>query len=218
MPDIVRVGLSRRHSLVLAKGEERKANGEHSPLSHTRVTAVLSPATSIPLICFPKRARDSCPRQRDRMQTPTHRPLLPTSHRAEYLQAAMFNAKSLFHRIFRITPTVSGIYRQISRNSMKTRISGGGGEGGTPRLSSTLCHPERSDPATAGERSRRTPLTLLTLGVFVILTISPSFAQSALTDPTKLQSRNVENMQTFTVDKLSMTRSIGGTTWSSDGR
>ena len=90
-----------------------------------------------------------------------------------------------------------------------------GGRGGTQRPYSTLCHPERSDRR---ERSRRTPFALLTFGVFVILTTLPALAQQPLTDPTKLQSRNVENMQNFPIDKLYMTRSIGGTTWSPDGQ
>ncbi len=43
-------------------------------------------------------------------------------------------------------------------------------------------------------------------------------AQQPLTDPTKLQSHNVENMQNFTIEKLYMTREIGGTTWSPDAK
>jgi dipeptidyl aminopeptidase/acylaminoacyl peptidase len=45
-----------------------------------------------------------------------------------------------------------------------------------------------------------------------------AFAQQVLTDPTKLQSKNVENMQNFTIEKLYMTRNIGGTTWSPDDK
>ena len=113
---------------------------------------------------------------------------------------------------------------------MKTK-SGGGGEGGTRNPG----HPERSDPAPTGERSRRTPTSQWTsgllvafrcptqaafacVGLFLSLAIAPATAQNALTDPTQLQSRTVENMQAFTVDKLYMTRSIGGTTWSPDGK
>ncbi len=54
--------------------------------------------------------------------------------------------------------------------------------------------------------------------MFVILTTLPALAQPPLADPAKLQSRTVDNMQNFTVDKLYMTRSIGGTTWSPDGK
>src|SRR5271157_1089690 len=43
-------------------------------------------------------------------------------------------------------------------------------------------------------------------------------AAQALTDPAKLQSKTVENMQNFSIDKLYMTRAIGGTTWSPDGK
>ena len=47
---------------------------------------------------------------------------------------------------------------------------------------------------------------------------SPPFAQPPLTDPTKLQSQTVENMQTFSIEKLYTTRNIGGSTWSPDGK
>ena len=43
-------------------------------------------------------------------------------------------------------------------------------------------------------------------------------APEAVTDPTKLQSRSVENMQNFTIEKLYMTRTVGGSTWSPDGK
>lgn len=49
-------------------------------------------------------------------------------------------------------------------------------------------------------------------------TAIPSIAQEPLTDPSKLQSKTVENMQNFTIEKLYMTRNIGGTTWSPDGK
>jgi dipeptidyl aminopeptidase/acylaminoacyl peptidase len=54
--------------------------------------------------------------------------------------------------------------------------------------------------------------------VFVILAAVFGFSQQAITDPAKLQSRNVENMQNFTIEKLYMTRTIGGSTWSPDGK
>ena len=44
------------------------------------------------------------------------------------------------------------------------------------------------------------------------------FSQQAITDPAQLKSKNVENLQNFTVDKLYTTRDIGGTTWSPDGK
>jgi len=56
------------------------------------------------------------------------------------------------------------------------------------------------------------------VGLFLSLIISPALSQQPLTDPTQLQSRNVENMQNFTIEKLYMTRNIGGTTWSPDGK
>ena len=40
----------------------------------------------------------------------------------------------------------------------------------------------------------------------------------AVTDPTKLESKSVADMQTFSIERLYSTRLIGGTTWSPDGR
>ena len=45
-----------------------------------------------------------------------------------------------------------------------------------------------------------------------------ALAQQPITDPTKLQSKNVESMQNFSIEKLYTTRAIGGTTWSPDGK
>jgi dipeptidyl aminopeptidase/acylaminoacyl peptidase len=50
------------------------------------------------------------------------------------------------------------------------------------------------------------------------LTMLPALAQHAITDPTKLQSKTVDNMQTFSIEKLYTTRLVGGTTWSPDGK
>jgi len=46
----------------------------------------------------------------------------------------------------------------------------------------------------------------------------PLPAPAAVTDPTKLESRTIENMQNFSIEKLYTTRNIGGTTWSPDGK
>ena len=46
----------------------------------------------------------------------------------------------------------------------------------------------------------------------------PLAAPQAVTDPTKLESKNVADMQNFSIEKLYMTRQIGGTTWSPDGK
>jgi dipeptidyl aminopeptidase/acylaminoacyl peptidase len=52
----------------------------------------------------------------------------------------------------------------------------------------------------------------------VLITTLPALAQQPITDPAKLQSKTVENMQNFTIEKLYTTRNIGGTTWSPDGK
>jgi dipeptidyl aminopeptidase/acylaminoacyl peptidase len=51
-----------------------------------------------------------------------------------------------------------------------------------------------------------------------------AFAQStiappaAITDPTKLESKTVADMQSFSIERLYTTRNIGGSTWSPDGK
>ena len=45
-----------------------------------------------------------------------------------------------------------------------------------------------------------------------------SGAPQAITDATKLESRTVPDMQAFSIEKLYMTRVIGGSTWSPDGK
>ena len=41
---------------------------------------------------------------------------------------------------------------------------------------------------------------------------------TAITDPAKLESKTVPDMQTFSIEKLFATRGIGGSTWSPDGK
>src|ERR1039458_9997373 len=55
----------------------------------------------------------------------------------------------------------------------------------------------------------------MTLTVFAQ---QPPIAPQAITDPTKLQSKNVADMQAFSIEKLYMTRTIGDSTWSPDGK
>jgi dipeptidyl aminopeptidase/acylaminoacyl peptidase len=69
--------------------------------------------------------------------------------------------------------------------------------------------------------------TLKTFAVAILLALTttltalgqqPLTAPQAVTDPTKLESKTVPDMQTFTIEKLYMTRQIGGSTWSPDGK
>jgi len=46
----------------------------------------------------------------------------------------------------------------------------------------------------------------------------PLTAPQAITDPTKLESKTVADMQAFSIEKLYMTRQMGGSTWSPDGK
>src|ERR1700691_2392867 len=45
----------------------------------------------------------------------------------------------------------------------------------------------------------------------------PTDPPQASTDATKLESKAVPDMQNFSIEKLYMTRQIGGSTWSPDG-
>jgi dipeptidyl aminopeptidase/acylaminoacyl peptidase len=59
---------------------------------------------------------------------------------------------------------------------------------------------------------------------WVAVALSTALAQStlvtpvAVTDPAKLESKTVADMQTFSIEKLYTTRNIGGSTWSPDGK
>jgi dipeptidyl aminopeptidase/acylaminoacyl peptidase len=46
----------------------------------------------------------------------------------------------------------------------------------------------------------------------------PLAVPQALTDPTELESKTVADMQTFSIEKLYMTRQMGASTWSPDGK
>jgi dipeptidyl aminopeptidase/acylaminoacyl peptidase len=96
---------------------------------------------------------------------------------------------------------------------MKTRISGGGGEGGTLVALLTFGAYLGAPPLSPSFGDRVGAVMLL-----VALTVLPGLSQSPLTTTIKLQSRNLENMQNFTIEKLYMTRETGGTTWSPDGK
>lgn len=61
----------------------------------------------------------------------------------------------------------------------------------------------------------------LTLASAIFILMSTLSAQTlsapaAVTDPKQLKSRNVEGLQQFTIEKLYMTRTVGGTSWSPD--
>src|ERR1019366_1399769 len=68
-------------------------------------------------------------------------------------------------------------------------------------------------------------LTLITSLFAIVLAMTltafaqqPLTAPQAMTDPTKLQSKTVADMQAFSIEKLYMTRMIGDSTWSPDGK
>ncbi len=64
----------------------------------------------------------------------------------------------------------------------------------------------------------------LVLAIIFAMTTLTAFAQQplaapqAITDPTKLESKTVADMQAFSIEKLYMTRQIGEATWSPDGK
>ena len=57
-------------------------------------------------------------------------------------------------------------------------------------------------------------------GIFLLLSCAATVAQSpaALTDPKQIVSHQKEDLQTYSVEKLLMTRAIGDSTWSPDGK
>jgi len=68
-------------------------------------------------------------------------------------------------------------------------------------------------------------LKLLCFAVVFLITSLTAFAPAssaaapqAITDPSELESKTVADMQTFSIEKLYMTRQIGGSTWSPDGK
>ena len=53
---------------------------------------------------------------------------------------------------------------------------------------------------------------------FTTAAFAQTTAPPAITDPAKLKSQTVVDMQNFAIDKLYTTRAIGGSTWSPDGK
>jgi dipeptidyl aminopeptidase/acylaminoacyl peptidase len=61
----------------------------------------------------------------------------------------------------------------------------------------------------------------LKLATALLLLSAAAFAQTTptvITNPTKLKSKTVVDMQNFSIERLYATRSIGGSTWSPDGK
>jgi dipeptidyl aminopeptidase/acylaminoacyl peptidase len=61
------------------------------------------------------------------------------------------------------------------------------------------------------------------LAIIVLMTLptlaqDPLAARQSISDPTKLESKTVADMQNFSIEKLYMTRQIGNSTWSPDGK
>src|SRR5271165_7679844 len=66
------------------------------------------------------------------MQTPTHRPLLPTSHLRESLPPVIFSAKSLFCDTLPASLLFVIFCADFNRNLLKIKMTGG--RGGVPPL------------------------------------------------------------------------------------
>src|SRR5271157_619705 len=72
-------------------------------------------------------------------------------------------------------------------------------------------------------KTRSLKLTTLLFAIVLTMTLTASAQPTltppqAVTDPTKLQSKTVPDMQAFSIEKLYMTRQVGGTTWSPDAQ
>ena len=60
---------------------------------------------------------------------------------------------------------------------------------------------------------------ILAMTTLTALAQQPSVSTpQAITDPARLESKTVADMQAFSIEKLYMTRLVGGTTWSPDGK
>ena len=128
----------------------------------------------------------------------------------------MNSAKSLFHRIFRVTPTRSRFCPSNTPQPLCLQdFASIGGRGGYPNLAVGQVGLSSVPLQNVGAPSLRALCERV--GIVVLLSLS-CLAQSPVTDPAKLQSRNIENMQNFSVDRLYMTRTIGATTWSPDSK
>src|ERR1035437_8125121 len=78
-------------------------------------------------------------------------------------------------------------------------------------------------PARLKLETRNLKLFTLLFAIVLPMTLTafaqqPLAAPQAMTDPTKLQSKTVADMQAFSIEKLYMTRMIGDSTWSPDGK
>src|ERR1035441_3433049 len=125
----------------------------------------------------------------------------------------MSSAKSLFRNIFHVTPTRSIFCVETLRNSMKTGIRGGGGGGGCPALAGCPSFGCPTQAAGCPIRAGFARVGLLSslarkvgapsfprfwerVGILVLLMTGAALAQQPITDPAKLQSKTIENMQT----------------------
>jgi dipeptidyl aminopeptidase/acylaminoacyl peptidase len=66
-------------------------------------------------------------------------------------------------------------------------------------------------------------LKLIISAIILLMTTNalaqePLASPQVIADPTKLESKTVVDMQTFSIEKLYMTRQMGGSTWSPDGK
>jgi TolB protein len=66
-------------------------------------------------------------------------------------------------------------------------------------------------------------MRIILTAIVLLMTLSTFAQQSlvapqAITDPTKLESKTIADMQNFSIEKLYMTRAIGDSTWSPDGK
>jgi Tol biopolymer transport system component len=71
--------------------------------------------------------------------------------------------------------------------------------------------------------TRSSPDFTWLLAILLLITLTafaqePVAAPQSIADPTQLQSKTVADMQNFSIEKLYMTRQIGDSTWSPDGK
>ncbi len=140
--------------------------------------------------------------------------------------------KSLFSKILHVTLTRSIFCEPSSKTTQSFQdFADRVGEGGIPGYAPNTVQPEIACQdyqfinvcrpyGNGGDSSQGTTSSLArssTLVAFLLLSAA-AFAQTVITDPAKLESKTVPDMQTFSIDQLYATRAIGGSTWSPDGK
>ena len=147
---------------------ERLERKTRSLVTHSRDPRPIATHIQSPNISSEEDEGVRVPRRRDRMQTPKQRPLLPTSQPAEHLPSPTTAAKSLFHRIFRVTPTRSRFCTNLVPQLLSfDDFAQNRGEGVPPGVSSGFLPPGQKNDLWVSFRKNRCLNCSITRGVML---------------------------------------------------